>query len=188
MRLRLLLLVPALLTRLLAQHGVNPVPVGAMHAQGNRIVDSAGQTIVLRGAEIPGLNLTNVTPAMQAIYNQTLSPTTFSTMRQRFNMNALRLPIASAIAGRDPLYLSRVATIVKQANVAGLVVILAEYGPSGVPIASEIDFWHTWASYFKDNPLLVFDIFNEPASTSASPDWRSWLHGDGISNPWACRH
>jgi uncharacterized protein (TIGR03437 family) len=179
MRLRPIVLVPALLTRLLAQHGVNPVPIGAMHAQGNRIVDSAGQTIILRGAEIPGLNLTGVTPAMQAIYNQTLSPTTFSTMRQRFNMNALRLPIASSIAGRDPLYLSRVATIVKQANVAGLVVILAEYGPSNLPVASEIDFWHTWAGYFKNNPMVIFDIFNEPTSASASPDWRLWLHGDG---------
>jgi uncharacterized protein (TIGR03437 family) len=181
MRLRLLALVPVLLTRLLAQHGVNPIPVGAMHAQGNQIVDSTGQAIVLRGAEIPGLNLTGVSPAMQAIYDQTLSPTTFSTMRQRFNMNALRLPIASSIAGRDPLYLGRVATIVKQANVAGLVVILAEYGPSNLPFASEIDFWHTWASYFKDNPLLVFDVFNEPASTSVPPDWRFWLHGDADS-------
>src|SRR5262245_40297749 len=90
-----------------AQHGVNPVPVGAMHVQGNHIVDSTGRTIIFRGAEIPGLTPEN-TPAA-------LTATTFSTMRQRYNMSVLRLPVASAT---DPLYFSRIDRIAKQANAA----------------------------------------------------------------------
>ncbi len=168
-----------------AQHGINPIPIGPMHREGNRIVDSAGQTIVLRGAEIPGLNLGAPNADTLA-----LSPTTFSTMRQRFNMNALRLPVVSSIAAGDPLYLTRAAEIVREAKQAGLVVILAEYG-TGMPTPEEIGFWHTYASYFKNNPMVIFDMFNEPDAAMVpghvsgihSPaDWQFWLHGGIATN------
>jgi hypothetical protein len=96
----------------IAQHGINPIPIGPMHVEGNRIIDSTGQTIILRGAEIPGLNFDVLTPEIQ----QALSPATFTTMRQRYNMNAPRLPVSSTIWANDPQYLTRVAGIVKQAN------------------------------------------------------------------------
>jgi uncharacterized protein (TIGR03437 family) len=149
----------------IAQHGINLIPVGAMHVEGNHIVDSAGQIIILRGAEIPGLET--------GADSDTLTPETFGAMRQRFNMNALRLPVSSAIAARDPLYLTRVATIVKQANTAGLVTILADYGAAPLPDPSEIPFWRSVASLFKDNPRVIFDLYNNPTGT----DWQVWLHG-----------
>jgi uncharacterized protein (TIGR03437 family) len=128
----------------LAQHGVNRIPIGAMHVEGNRIVDSTGQSIVLRGAVIPGDDAA------------TLTPTTFSTMRQRYNMNALRVPVSV------PADLTRIATIVRQANAAGLVVIISASGGG--------DFWRAAASAFKSNPLVIFDIFNEPTGG----DWHAW--------------
>ena len=150
----------------IAQHGINLIPVGAMHVEGNHIVDSAGQTIILRGAEIPGLETGGD--------SDTLTPETFGAMRQRFNMNALRLPVSSMIAARDPMYLTRVATIVKQANTAGLVTILADYGVAPLPDPNEIPFWRSIASLFKDNPMVIFDLYNNPTGS----DWQVWLHGN----------
>ena len=57
-----------------------------------------------------------------------MNGTTFTTIRQTWNMNAVRLPVASRIWQRDGQdYLDRVARIVKLANNAGLVVVIAEF-------------------------------------------------------------
>src|SRR5262245_54732145 len=162
MRIPVLLCFPVLAV---AQHGLNPVPKGFLHVRGNSLIDGAGRTIVLRGAEIPALD-----PADLA--GPTLSATTFSTMRQRWNMNALRLPVSTHIA--DPQYLPRVAEVVRKANVAGLVVILAAYdGDGGLPQAGLADFWKLWAKHFAANPMVLFDVYNGPTA-SGQRDWRAW--------------
>jgi uncharacterized protein (TIGR03437 family) len=115
-----------------------------LRVEGNRLVDQAGRTIVLRGAEIPGLEQTD--PARHALAVETLSATTFGAMRLRWNMNVVRIPVSARTAD-----LPAVAEIVRKANVAGLVVILA--AEDAVP-----DFWKRWAAYFKDNPMMIFDV------------------------------
>src|SRR5437763_17170963 len=91
-----------------AQHPVNPVVTGPLTVHGNALVDASGQRIILQGAVIPGLERSDPTTLA------TLTATTFSTMRQRWNMNALRLPVGIAIT--DPDYLPYVAEIVRKAN------------------------------------------------------------------------
>src|SRR5256885_15489866 len=89
---------------------------------------------------------------------------TFVVLRQRWNANAIRLPVASRIWRRDgQAYLDKVAAIVKLANDAGLVAVLAEFGGS-LPDADTAAFWKAWAAFFKDNPMVVFDVFNEPST------------------------
>ncbi|MGH6961283.1 MAG: cellulase family glycosylhydrolase, partial [Dongiaceae bacterium] len=98
---------------------------------------------------------------------------TFAVMRRRWNMNAVRIPVSVATWQCDgQAYLDRVAALVRRANDADLVAILAacELARCGatnatdLPAASTIAFWRVWAAFFRDNPRLVFSVFEEPSA------------------------
>ncbi|HEY6392673.1 MAG TPA: cellulase family glycosylhydrolase [Bryobacteraceae bacterium] len=159
-------------------HGVpTPAAIGPLHIQGANIVDSTGQIIPLRGTQMPGPNAD-------------VNAVEFGILRLRWNFNAVRLPVSSAMWRRDgQAYLDRVGAIVKTANDAGLVAVLANFEDgAGLPVASTGTFWNAWAAYFKNTPLVIFDIFNEPSASSVPghvngqrlpSDWRFWLNGGG---------
>jgi hypothetical protein len=82
----------------------------------------------------------------------------------------------------DPAYLSRIDDAVRWITSRGMVVMLDLHwttagDPCGdvtlEPLADQlsIPFWLTVAARYKDNPLVVFDLFNEPHDVSASV-WR----------------
>ena len=125
-----------------AQSALTPRPRGQIHVEGNQLVDEAGRPFVLRGVEMPGME----SPALNA--------TTFSTIRIRWNMNALRLAVSIPMSLSDQDYLPRAAGIVRKANQAGLVVILAAAGGSQDGI-----FWRNWAAYFRDYSQVIFDLY-----------------------------
>jgi uncharacterized protein (TIGR03437 family) len=163
--------------RIVSAHGVpTPTAVGPLHIQGANIVDSTGQIIPLRGAQL------QTTAAMNAAG--------FGILRLRWNFNAVRLPVSSAVWRRDgQSYLDWVGTIVKAANDAGLIAILADFEDgTGLPVSDTVAFWKAWATYFKTTPLVIFDIFNEPSEANVPghvngqrlpSDWRFWLNGGG---------
>ena len=148
---------------------------------------------------MPGLNVANPDEiARQTVAAMTAH--TFTVLRERWNANCVRLPVASRIWQRDgQAYLEQVAAIVKQANDAGLMVVLVDFedAASGVPDATglpsmdAIAFWQAWAAYFKDTPMLIFDVFNEPLAANIpghvegrrqDSDWQFWLHGGVTRN------
>jgi len=179
-------------TRIACAHGTpTPVAVGPLHIQGASIVDSTGQIIPLRGAQMPGLNAANPSGSqLQTI--GAMNAVGFGILRFRWNFNAVRLPVSSAVWRRDgQAYLDRVGAIVKTANDAGLIAVLADFEDdtgTGLPVLSTVTFWNAWATYFKNTPLVIFDIFNEPSSKNVPghvdgqrlpSDWRFWLNGGG---------
>jgi len=163
---------------IVSAHGVpTPAASGPLHIQGANIIDSIGQIIPLRGAQMPGPNVD-------------VNAVEFGILRLRWNFNAVRLPVSSAVWRRDgQAYLDRVGAIVKAANDAGLVAVLADFEDGvGLPVSTTVTFWSAWASYFKNTPLVIFDIFNEPSASSVPghingqrlpSDWRFWLNGGG---------
>jgi uncharacterized protein (TIGR03437 family) len=95
-------------------------------------------------------------------------------------------------------YLDRVAAIVKSANAAGLVVVLAAQedaasGASpdpGLPSVAMPDFWRVWAAFFRDTPGVIFDLYNEPslravpgatAGAHRTVDWQIWRNGGALT-------
>ena len=124
-------------------------------------MDGGGRELLLQGTEAPiGLGLK-------------YAGTMFSTIRQRWNMNMVRLPASVARSEREPGYLVHVAELARRANQAGLFVILAavEEG-AALPTAHTRTFWTKWAAYFKDSPLVGFGLFSEPRRTGAG--WLAW--------------
>src|SRR3954451_7598810 len=86
------------------------VPVAPLHVQGAALVDSANTGFVLRGVQLPGLNLDG--PAGEAAM-RAMTPLTFRLIQQRWNTNAVRLPVSIPLWRRDGQpYLDKVAAVV----------------------------------------------------------------------------
>jgi uncharacterized protein (TIGR03437 family) len=200
MKPKILIALAPLAVQLMLAHGTpTPLAVGPLHVKGAAIFDSTGQAILLRGVEMPGLNIANPTAA-QSQTVAAMNATTFGVLRLRWNINTLRLPVSNFVWRRDgQAYLDRVGKIVRAATARGLVVVISdcedtasgETAPLGLPTQNSISFWKTWAAYFKDDQHLIFGAFNEPSVRLApgqitgrrSPsDWQFWLQGGNLSN------
>jgi hypothetical protein len=152
------------------------LPSGGLQVQGNQLVDGSGQAFLLRGAQVDSsFNNTRVKEGPESELfqaTQHLTATAFGIMHKEWNMNMLRLPITNWIWQDDPDgYLDRVESVVKQANDAGLVVVLALYsdreagspyykGDTKMPTDEAVAFWQAVAGRFKDYPFVIFDLFD----------------------------
>ncbi|HYL78058.1 MAG TPA: cellulase family glycosylhydrolase [Bryobacteraceae bacterium] len=190
----------AIVARLTFAHGTpTPLPVGPLHVKGAAIFDLTGQAILLRGVEMPGLNIANPT-AEQSQTVAAMNSITFGVLRFRWNINTLRLPVSNAIWRRDgQAYLDRVGKIVRAATAYGLIVVISdcedptagETSGLGLPTQDSIAFWKNWGTFFKDDPHVIFGAFNEPsarltpgavAGRRGSADWQFWLQGGTTSS------
>ena len=93
---------------------IRPAIKGPLRVQGNLLQDSNGLVVTLQGTQAP--------EDLDLKYAGTM----FSTIRQRWNMNAVRLPLnveESETAG----YFDRIEEIVRRANQSELLVILAAH-------------------------------------------------------------
>src|SRR5882757_6794731 len=103
------------------------LPQAPVHVEGNRLVDAAGTTFLLRGTAMP---------FRVASDTKVLTASVFSQIGLRWNMNTLRLQISVAMDTADASYMARVKSIVHDANSMQLMVMLAphdETDPNGAP-------------------------------------------------------
>ena len=195
MRTRLLLLLVAAPYCASAHAPVLPPIKGPLVVRGSGIVDSTGDLILLRGVSMPGLEVPDPQPGSADARNvAAMTGPTFGVIRVRWNMNTVRLPVSVALWQRDgSRYLDRVAEVVRLANEADLVVTLSAHEDArsgsplanGLPSANTVAFWREWAEYFRDNPRVIFSVFNQPlagevpgaGSARTVADWRFWLNG-----------
>ena len=162
---------------------------GIPHAQGSQLVDAAGHPFLLRGAQIESpFNYIKRWEKGQSPFAE-LNPTVFNAMVHDWHMNALRLPISNWLwAKYTSDYMSKLDQVVQEANAAGLFVVFdlhdtvqsgSPYGTAAtLPKTEDIPFWKAIASHYKDNPMVMFDVFNEPKYQN----WDQWLHGGGTVN------
>lgn len=169
---------------------------------GNQIFDGFGNPLLLKGTHIQSrLDRfgSYVTPAdTQATKH--LNSATFDVMVNNWNMNTLRLATSDWLWQKNPTgYIQTLQNTVAQANQSGLYVVISlhEDLASGMPISEKEPsgwsmptplaqtYWQTIASTFKSNPMVMFDIYNEPhvnetGSTMDEPGWQFWLNGGTI--------
>ena len=169
------------------------IPSGMPHAQGDQIVDAKGQPFFLRGAQIE--TPFNYIQGWEQGKRPTsiLTPAVFDTMVQKWHMNALRLPTSNwEYAKFTSEYMSQLDQVVQEANQAGLYVILDLHDnvksgspytskDSDVPKTQDVTYWKAIAAHFKSNPMVMFDLYNEPQETS----WNEWLNGGGTTSDGA---
>jgi cellulase (glycosyl hydrolase family 5) len=157
-----------------------------IHVQGNQIIDGSGHPLILRGAHIT--SSFNYILAWNHGANPfgALNPSVFATVHS-WGMNIVRIPISFWIYQLSPVsYMAKLDSVIQQANAAQLYVVIDNHDDdqSGSPYGSNADvpkpetiaFWKVFASHYKYNPEIMFDIINEPKQTN----WSSWLHGGGF--------
>src|SRR5690242_5083561 len=97
-----------------------PIPVPPLHVEGSRLVDAKGSVVLLRGVNMPGLEAASPTAA-DLVARDSMTTHTFRVIQQRWNMNAVRLPVSPWLWKQNgAAYLDRVAAAVAAANAEGL--------------------------------------------------------------------
>jgi uncharacterized protein (TIGR03437 family) len=158
---------------------LTPAPHGPYRVAGNQLTDSLGRAVVLRGTGLPEYRReTAVRESRSGIDFGPYSATSLSAVRLRFNMNAVRLPLNIEEAD-SPGYFAAVAKVVHTANRVNLIAILAAREPgAGLPSRKSVEFWRRCATYFKDYPNVMFDLFADPvaeaADAYAAAGWGLW--------------
>lgn len=166
-----------------AMHRTNPFP----YVSGTQLISPSGQPFLLHGAQIASsFNYTLINWPHNNTVTSKLNSAVFNAMSTDWHMNALRLPISNWIysSNKTP-YMKLLDQVVEQANSAGLYVILAlhddlqsgsPYGSNAeVPKPESLSFWQFIAAHYLNNPMVMFDLFNE----SDYPDANTWLNGGG---------
>jgi endoglucanase len=164
-----------------------------LHVSGNKLLNSAGQQVILRGVDRSGTEYACVQG--NGVFDGEVDQAAVTAMKS-WGVNAVRVPlneacwnaesyVNSADAGAN--YQNAIKSYVSLLNSNGLAAILglhwtdgAYTGPSAgcssaqatcqkpMPDAAQaIPFWSSVAATFKGNDAVIFDLFNEPYASRA---------------------
>jgi len=156
------------------------------YVQGNQIIGPSGQPLVLRGAHIASAFVFYNSWFHNNDVSRRFSSTILNEMAKTWHMNALRIPLSNWIWAKDSSnYIKTLDQVVQQANAVGLYTILtlhddatagSPYGTGAcTPKPESVTFWKAIATHYINNPMVIFDAFNEPKFV----DGPHWLSGGG---------
>ncbi len=190
----------------LAQAGVAAAAPLSIKVDGNHFVNGAGQTVRLLGVNHPSFEYTCV---QGNGYSDGHMDDADAAAVASWNASAVRIPLNEDCwlgtnglplnngGSPQPLtatgYQQAVKDYVSVLNAHGLYAILDLHwtvpggpvteGQRPMPDAKSLTFWSSVATTFKDNPAVVFDLFNEPYSPAEVNDpghpvsWACWRNG-----------
>jgi hypothetical protein len=179
----------------------------ALHVQGNKIVDTTGATVRLLGVNRSGSEYMCVPPTTVAnSFDGPTGPNTIAAMKS-WHINTVRLPLNEScwlgLTGTiqpSDLYQADVEDYVQRLHAQGIYVILdlhwsspsspATYQTTMAFSAHGPAFWTSVATAFKTDPMVIFDLYNEPILDAgdghgnnpvgdANAAWNCWLNGCG---------
>jgi hypothetical protein len=187
-----------------------PYAAKALHVSGNKIVDTTGATVRLLGVNRAGSEYMCVPPTQGSYtFDGPTGPTTITAMKS-WHINTVRLPLnescwvgVSGALQPSAQYQADIIDYVQRLHANGLYVVLdLHWSAPGTTVATKQTtmafathasaFWSSVALTFKDDPMAIFDLFNEPildaadgAGNSAVGDanaaWNCWLNGCAVS-------
>jgi endoglucanase len=155
----------------------------AIAVEGNHFVDQNGDTLQLLGVSISGLEQGATALNTSGGDYQAATDPGFALMAS-WNINLVRIPLnedtwlginsCTTDGGTSATLQSNVKQIVANANAHGIYVILdlhwsapnafgCPVGQASMPDSdNSVAFWTSIAGTFKDNPAVMFEMFNEP--------------------------
>jgi hypothetical protein len=188
----------------------------ALHVQGNTLRDVAGATVRLLGVNRAGSEYMCSPPTQGgAVFDGSTGPNSINAMLT-WNINTVRLPlnehcwlgINGSLVSADE-YRAGILDYVVRLHQRNLYVVLDLHwtapgstvimgGSGGNQLATmafadhALDFWTSVATTFKDDPMVIFDLFNEPilnandrmGNTPITPDstaWQCWRNGCNVT-------
>ncbi|HEX4654312.1 MAG TPA: glycoside hydrolase family 5 protein [Mycobacteriales bacterium] len=154
--------------------------VGPLTTSGTSVLDGQGRRVQLHGMQLGGMKNANWTP-------DTVTTAEIDAAH-RWGANLARLPVAenpfvSTDCSYDPNYVSTIDRIVNDVTGRGMVLLLDLHTNAvtkcGVweqqqkmPDGEAVNFWQAAAARYKDNPLVAFDLYNEPHDVTDA-QWRN---------------
>jgi hypothetical protein len=178
----------------------------ALHVSGNKILDTTGATVRLLGVNRAGSEYMCVPPTTGSYtFDGPTGPNTIQAMKS-WHINTVRLPLNEScwlgIPGTlQPMdqYQADVEDYVQRLHAQGIYVILDLHwsAPGNSPATKQTTmayaahgpaFWTSVATTFKTDPMVLFDLYNEPILDSgdsagdqpigdANAAWNCWLNG-----------
>jgi hypothetical protein len=168
-----------------------------VEVKANHLVNGAGATVRLLGVDRSGTEY--ACEEGWGIFDGPSSAASVAAIRS-WHTNAVRLPLNEGCwlnlytSGNDPnaiadptpyegeAYQNAIESYVSLLHAKGIAVILSLHGldaPEGLSVAPMADeansptFWTSVATAFKDDPGVIFDLYNEPNNIG----WSCWLSG-----------
>lgn len=170
----------------------------AVRVSGKRLVNAQGETLRLVGVNRSGSQFMCVLD--RGIFDGPADATSIAAMKA-WQINAVRVPLNEdcwlGINGLNPAYSgvayrSAITAYVSQLDAAGLYAILDVHwnAPGNEQADGQQDMldashgyalWRSIATAFKDDPAVLFDLYNEPRGLGRTPEegWRCWARGCG---------
>lgn len=157
-----------------------PSVVGPLSTSGNKVVQANGAPLVPRGVVLNGLE---TSPTASTVTQEAVI------QAKAWGANIVRLPLGeqfwlSSNCDYSPGYQAEVSQVVNWITSLGMVALLDLHtntvlgcqagGPHNMADATQSPtFWSQVASRFSSNPLVAFDLYNEPHNISN----QVWLNG-----------
>jgi endoglucanase len=185
----------------------------ALHVEGNTLKDATGATVRLLGVNRSGSEYMCSPPTQGGTtFDGSTGPSSISALLT-WNINTVRLPlnehcwlgINGALVSADE-YQSAIIDYVVRLHQKNLYVVLDLHwsapgsttimgGSGGNQLVTmafadhAIPFWTSVATTFKDDPMVIFDLFNEPildatdrfGNGPVGDPWGCWLNGCSVS-------
>jgi endoglucanase len=171
-----------------------------LRVQGNRIVNAHGAPVLLTGFNNSGAEYACVEG--WGIFDAPggkMTPAIVAAMATWAGANVVRIPVDEqcwlGLPGVKPAYSGAtyrraIERYVSLLNAHGFAAILDLAGAAPgnetvadhdeMPDSHSVAFWRSAATAFRDNPEVLFDLFNEPwplGDTDSPAAWSCWLNG-----------
>jgi len=154
-----------------------PSKTEPLKVDGNRLVTPDGKQVLLQGVNVPSLEWSEKGERILLSIKVAIDD---------WKANVVRLPVhddfwfgrgkgAKAKPNDAEAYRKVVDDAVKLAAARGAYLILDLHRYHAAP-ESAVDFWKDAAARYKDNPAVLFDIYNEPTNIS----WEIWRNGGDV--------
>ena len=161
----------------IAQQLEMPVISKELKVSGNQLVTSDGKSVWLQGVNVPELSWA-ANGENRVVWSVHLA-------LDDWHANVIRLPVMDSFwfgkgRGNEPAnnadaYRQIVDDAIKLAGTRGAYVVL-DLHRFLTPDQSCVDFWKDAAARYKNNPAVLFDVFNEPHDTN----WDVWQKGGPV--------
>ena len=167
--------------------GGSTAVTGPLHTSGNRIYDADNHAVTLRGTVSEWLDWNSSVPAGSELDDNNVAH------MKAWGDNVVRVMLSenywdSADCAYVPGYASAVDQVVKSITSRGMVAMLDLHNNSTTPCGpsaqqrmadapGSITFWQSVASRYRGNPLVAFDLYNEPHDIT----WSQWLNGGTLT-------
>ena len=166
---------------------------GSYQVVGNHVVDPNGNRFVPYGFVVEclasvSLNCTVPGGRQPATYLREIQAAAVT-----WHANVVRLQVSQEHlfdqSPYDSTYLAQIDAAVSEANSLGMIAIVSlqeeQYNGPVMPTATAVAFWSVVAAHYAKNPMVFFDLYNEPRLTAAAAGgedilWNIWRNGGTV--------